>query len=997
MPLHGALSPAFADLVGFQIHDVLFVLSHYDSFILAEDGQLDDRVLSGFLDLNLRTLPGVIQVESGDEALERIARMPDRFQLVIASPDLGDMDIGTFAHRLRHAGCETPVTLFGYDTRTVREYLTRHHGQDLEKPFVWQGDVGIFLAIVKQIEDRRNAPQDTGRLGVPAILLIEDSIRYYSSFLPVAYQAVFEQTRKLIPEGLSLTEKFDRIRRRPKILLCDRYEEAWDYFTAYRDQILGVISDVEFPRGGRPDPQAGERFVAAMRQVRPDIPAILHSRRQENEALARSVGADFLLKGSRDLLRQIRNLMRDRFHFGDFVFRMPDGTEVARAEDLDSFERMLPEVPHEAILESARRNEISHWLMARGELELARRLRDVRISDYGPGDHIGRDVAGRLAKRRQERSRSVVADFPREGFDPDASFLRIGSGSVGGKARGLAFTNSVLARSGIQERYPNTVIAVPQAVVLATGIFDQFMEENDLLPFALEVSSEAELRRRFDQSRFPEEAWWDLRRFQENVRYPLAVRSSSLLEDSPYQPFSGVYETVLVANQEKTARERLDALARAIKQVYASLFLPRVRSFLDSTPYRQEEEKMAVILQRVVGLPHGRRFYPDIAGTAQSQNFYPTAPLQAGDGIATVGLGLGEAITSGGPAVRFSPRHPQHRLGHQSGRDAWRNSQSEFLAVDLEAGASDGGGLPPLLTSSLADAEGDGVLGLLASTWSKASGTLSDGISRPGSRLLTLAPLLKMPDVFPLADILTELLDLGEEACRAPVELEFAANLSVPRGSPREFGFVQLRRLQQTREPPPTEEAAVAGGESVLCRSSQVLGHGQIGDLHDLVVVHRDTYDRLKSGEVARDVARCNSLLQREGRPYVLIGVGRWGSRDRFLGIPVTWEQVGGARVIVEAGFRDLIVTPSQGTHFFDNLVSHGIGYFTVNPERGDGILDWDWLGAQPAAWERGPVRHLRLDAPLSVRMQGSRGDGWILKPGLKELQGRSGTGKRSP
>ena len=550
----------------------------------------------------------------------------------------------------------------------MREYLTRHHGQDLEKPFVWQGDVGIFLAIVKQIEDRRNAPQDTGRLGVPAILLIEDSIRYYSSFLPVAYQAVFEQTRKLIPEGLSLTEKFDRIRRRPKILLCDRYEEAWDYFTAYRDQILGVISDVEFPRGGRPDPQAGERFVAAMRQVRPDIPAILHSRRPENEALARSVGADFLLKGSRDLLRQIRNLMRDRFHFGDFVFRMPDGTEVARAEALDSFERMLPEVPHEAILESARRNEISHWLMARGELELARRLRDVRISDYGPGDHIGRDVAGRLAKRRQERSRSVVADFPREGFDPDASFLRIGSGSVGGKARGLAFTNSVLARSGIQERYPNAVVAVPQAVVLATGIFDQFMEENDLLPFALEVSSEAELRERFDQTRFPEEAWWDLRRFQEKVRYPLAVRSSSLLEDSPYQPFSGVYETVLVANQEETARERLDALARAIKQVYASLFLPRVRSFLDSTPYRQEEEKMAVILQRVVGLPHGRRFYPDIAGTARSRNFYPTAPLRAEDGIATVGLGLGEAITSGGRRSASRPAIPSIALATRAAR-----------------------------------------------------------------------------------------------------------------------------------------------------------------------------------------------------------------------------------------------------------------------------------------------------------------------------------------
>ena len=981
MPLHGALSPAFAGLLGFKIHEVLFVLSHYDSFILAEDGQLDDRVLSGFLDLNLRILPSVTQVESGAEALDRLARAPDRFQLVIGSPDLGDMDIGTFAHRLRHAGQETPVTLFGYDTRTVREYLTRHGGHDLEKPFVWQGDVGIFLAIVKQLEDRRNAPQDTADLGVPAILLIEDSIRYYSSFLPVVYQAVFEQTRKLVPEGLSLTEKFHRIKRRPKILLCDRYEEAWDSFTAYRDQILGVISDVEFPREGRPDSQAGERFVAEMRKVRPDIPAILHSRRPENEALARSVGADFLLKGSRDLLRRIRQLMRDRFHFGDFVFRMPDGNEVGRAADLDSFERALPGVAHEAILESARKNEISHWLMARGELELAARLRDVRISDYGPGDHIGRDVAKRLARRRQERSRSVVADFPREHFDPSASFLRIGSGSVGGKARGLAFTNSVLARSGIHERHPNTIIAVPQAVVLATGIFDRFMEENDLLSFALEVSSEAKLRERFDLARFPEEAWWDLRRFQEEVRYPLAVRSSSLLEDSPYQPFSGVYETVLVANQEETARERLDALARAIKQVYASLFLPRVRSFLDSTPYRQEEEKMAVILQRVVGLPHGRRFYPDIAGTARSQNFYPTAPLRAEDGIATVGLGLGEQITSGGPAVRFSPRHPQHRLGHQSAQDAWRNSQSEFLAVDLEAGSPSGGkGLPPLLMGSLADAEADGVLGLLASTWSKDSGALYDGISRPGSRLLTLAPLLKMPDVFPLADILTELLEMGEEACRAPVELEFAANLSVPRGSPREFGFVQLRRLQQTREPPPAEEVAVASGEGVLCRSSQVLGHGQIEGLRDLVVVHRDTYDRLKSREVARDVAQLNSRLQQQKRPYVLIGVGRWGSRDRFLGIPVTWEQVNGAQVIVEAGFRDLIVTPSQGTHFFDNLVSHGIGYFTVNPERGDGVLDWDWLGTQPSVWESGPVRHLRFETPLRVRMQGSRGDGWILK-----------------
>ncbi len=984
MPLPGALSPAFADLLGFKVHEVLFVLSHYDSFILAEDGQLDDRVLSGFLDLNLRILPSVTQVESGAEALQRLAEQPSRFQLVIASPHLGDMDIGAFAGRLREEAGNTPVTLFGYDTKTVREYRRQNPGAGLEKPFVWQGDVGIFLAIVKQVEDRWNAPHDTGQRGVPAILVVEDSIRYYSSFLPVIYQAVFEQTRKLLPDGMSLTEKFHRIRRRPKILLCDCYEEAWEVLTSYPDQILGVISDIEYPRGGRLDPQAGERFVAAMREKRPDIPAILHSHRPENETLARRAGADFLLKGSRDLLRQTRRLMLERFHFGDFVFRLPDGTELARAADLDGFQQALARAPRESLVHHGRNNEISHWLMARGELELARRLREVRISDYEPGEHIGSDLARQLGERRRERSRAVVADFPREGFEPGSAFLRIGSGSVGGKARGLAFTNSVLDRSGIADRHPGTLIAVPQAVVLATGVFDRFLEENDLLPFALEADREIELRERFERARLPEDTAADLRRFAEAVRYPLAVRSSSLLEDSPYQPFSGVYETVLLPNGADAAEERLSAIARAIKQVYASLFLPHARNFLDSTPYRLEEEKMAVILQRLVGLPHGRRFYPDIAGAARSQNFYPTAPLRSEDGIAAVALGLGEQVTGGGPAVRFSPRHPQHRLGFAAAADARCNAQHNFLALDLtapESANSFGTNIaPPLLETSLEGAEADGVLGLLGSTVSAAGDALHDGISRPGTRLVTLAPLLKMPEVFPLAAILSELLDLGEEACRGPVELEFAANLSVPPGSPREFGFVQLRRLQQTREPITDEEEA-ADRASVLCRSSRVLGHGRIENLADLVVVDPGRFDRLHSRETAGEIARLNARLLGEGCPYALFGVGRWGSRDPFLGIPVRWDQVSGAQVIVEAGFRDLVVTPSQGTHFFANLVSNGIGYFTVNPERGDGELDWDWLAAQPAESEECAVRHLRLANPLVVRMQGAHGAGWILKP----------------
>ena len=982
MPQLGAISPAFADLLGFRVQEVVFVLSHYDSFILAEDGQLNDRVLSQFLDLNLTLPPTVTQVASGAEALALLREQRGRYQLVIGSPHLGDMEIADFAARLREQGRDTPVALFGYDPGTVRDYLERHRTEDLEKPFVWQGDVGLFLAIVKQAEDRRNAPHDTGKRGVPAILLIEDSIRYYSSFLPVVYQAVFEQTRKLIPEGLSLTEKYYRIRTRPKIFLCDHYEEARRYFEAYSDEILGVISDIEYPRNGRPDPHAGERFVAEMRKERRDIPAILHSHRPENEVLAERAGADFLLKGSPDLLRRIRRLMRDRFHFGDFVFRMPDGEEVARATDLDSFQQKVATAPRECVVHHAEKNDISHWLMARGELELARRLRAVRISDYGSSEDIGPDVARRLRRRRRERSRAVVADFPPDRFEPTSSFLRVGSGSVGGKGRGLAFTNSLLDRSRIADRYPGALIEVPAAVVIATGVFDRFMEENDLYPFALDTRDEMRLRRRFDAGRLPADAAADLARFAEAVRYPLAVRSSSLLEDSPYQPFSGVYETLLLPNRARSPAGRLKALERAVKQVYASLFLPSVHAFLDSSPYRLEEEKMAVILQRVVGADHGRRFYPDLAGAARSRNHYSTPPLLPEDGVAAVAVGLGEQVTAGGAAVRFSPKHPTRLIGFATVDDIRENSQRDFLALDLDARPSRALAMrTPFLRGSLADAEADGVLAGVGSTWSAEENVIRDGTGHPGARLVTLAPLLKAPDGFPLAAILDDLLRLGEEACRGPVELEFAVNLSPPPGERPEFGFVQLRRLQQATTDLLVEEEEIEDPTAVLCRSDRVLGQGRIEGIRDLLVVDRERFDRAKSLETAREIARQNASLVQAGRPYALIGVGRWGSRDRHLGIPVTWDQVSGAQVIVETGFRDLVVTPSQGTHFFENLVSNGIGYFTVNPERGEGELDWEWLSARPAAVERGAVRRIELETPVRVCMRGGSREGWILKP----------------
>ncbi len=973
MPLPGALSPAFADLLGFRIQEALLVLNQYDAFILAEDSQLSERGSADFLPLHLRLPPSVTQVTSGAEALKRLADHPNRYELVIASPHLGDMDIGAFASRLRRQGRATPITPFGYDTRTVREAIRRHPAADFETPFVWQGDVNILLAIVKQVEDRRNAPHDTGVSGVPAILLVEDSIRYYSSFLPQVYQAVFEQVASLVREGVSLTEKTHRIRSRPKILLSDNYESAWESFTAYPDEVLGIISDIEFPREGAPDPRAGERFARAVKAARPDIPVILHSQQPENEDIARGVGADFLLKGSTNLLRQVRSLIRQRFHLGDFVFRLPDGSEVGRATDLDSFEQQIARVPRESVLHHARSNEISHWLMARGELDLARRLRAVRIADYRADEDIGEDVARRLRRRRRERSLRVVADFPAERFEPTEAFYRIGSGSVGGKGRGLAFTNSLLERSGIAERHPDIRIAVPQAVVLATGVFEQFVEENDLLDLALESGDEAELLRRFEAGRFPEDAASDLARYAEAVRYPIAVRSSSLLEDSPFQPFSGVYETYLLANEGETASERRDRLLRAVKRVYASLFAPRVKRFLARTPYRLEEERMAVILQRVVGLPHRDRFYPDIAGTARSRNAYPVAPLRAGDGVATVALGLGAHVTDGGAAVSFAPGNPLTPFGFRDTRNPAANTQTDFLALDL-TGAGTGF---PLVREPLARAEADGVLGRLASTWSPEDDALREGIARPGARVITLAPLLGDPESFPLAAILSELLDLGVEACRSPVELEFAANLSVP-----EFGFVQLRRLETTETGSATDQAPSPPEAALLCRSSRVLGRGRIEGVSRIVAVDRESFVRSRSRETAAEIGRLNARLNRAGHGYLLIGVGRWGSSDPHLGIPVSWDQVSGARVIVETGFRDLVVDPSQGAHFFDNLVSHGVGYFTVNPDRGDGQLDWGWIGAQPAEERPGAVRLIRLAAPLEIRLPGGEGDGFILKPG---------------
>jgi len=638
-------------------------------------------------------------------------------------------------------------------------------------------------------------------------------------------------------------------------------------------------------------------------------------------------------------------------------------------------------VPVESIAYHAARNHFSKWLKARTEFDLAEELRPRKAEDYPSLEHLRRSLLDSLAAYRRERSQTSVADFDRETFDLSSDFYRIGGGSLGGKARGLAFVRRLLAESRIHEEFPDVRVAVPPAVVIGTDVFDGFLEENGLRDLAIETQDDDALRERFLASRFPAETSRDLAAFLERMTCPLAVRSSSLLEDSRYQPFTGVYETFMLPNNGGSVDERLAALLRAVKRVYASTFSSHAKAYMRATPYRLEEEKMAVLIQPIVGAPHGGRFYPDFAGVARSHNFYPTPPLTSADGMAAVGLGLGRTVVEGGNCLRFSPRHPRHLVQFSSVADVLRNSQRSFWALELEArepaGAPDAGLRETRFDLEVAEA--DGTLALVGSTYSPENHAVYDGLGRGGVRLVSFAPILKH-GAFPLGEILSRLLEISEWGLGAPVEIEFAANLTAGTGAPRELGFLQLRPLALSRE---VEALTLEDVEParLLCRSSRVLGHGRIEDVRDLVVVDQHRFERAQSRQTAQEIARWNAELIALGAPYLLVGVGRWGSADPWLGIPVAWDQIAGARVIVEAGFRDFVVTPSQGTHFFQNLTSFNVGYFTVNPDAGEGQLDWAWLAGQPAVREASSVRWLRFERPLLIQMDGRRGEGVILKP----------------
>lgn len=972
----------FQKLMRYKVRKILLVASLYDYYLFEEDGRLYELIRQEYQALNLSQSPDIIHVTSGEEAISLLAS-DDRFDLVIATLHLEDMNVIHFAEKARQSGVNIPIILLAYDSRERKELRLRYDLSTFERIFVWHGDYRLIVAIIKYIEDKLNVANDVATFGVQCIILVEDSVSFYSSYLPLLYTEIFNQSRHLIAEGVNLTHKFLRMRARPKILLASTYEEAWLYFERYEDYVLGVISDIDFLYNGKKDPNAGVEFARAVKNRKSDIPILLQSSNIDAIERAHSVGASFLQKNSPTLLQDLGEFVKKNFGFGDFIFTLPDGTEVGRATNLKELEEQLRVVPDECIQYHAERNHFSNWLKARTEFWLANKLRPRKVADFPSIEALRNDIIDTLKRYKEELQRGVITKFSKDTFDPSLSIARVGTGSLGGKARGLGFLNKMITNYGLQNKFDGVEITVPSGIVIATDVFDRFIQENKLSNVLFEELSDEDISIRFLEAPFfPPEIVRKLEDFLELVDVPLAVRSSSLLEDSQYQPFAGVYHTYMIPNNNPDKTVRVQELLDSIRLVYASTYFNRAREYMKATPYRLEEEKMAVIVQRMVGRNHAERFYPDFAGVAKSYNFYPIPPQKPNDGIVHVAVGLGYTVVEGWNSIQFCPRYPRHLPQFSKTRDTLRNAQQEFLALDVTASFSHVNHETPdvlLKRYDVSVAESDGTLTNVVSTYVADEDAVYDGMTREGKRLITFVPMLRQR-TFPLPEIAATILDIGSWGMGTQVELEFAVNMFPNGHGANEFALLQIRPLVLS---PETENVRidVVDDADLICKSQQVLGNGIVDDLYDIVLVNPDSFDRSKTKIAASEVAYFNRKLQNQKRPYILIGFGRWGSLDPWLGIPVTWEQIAGVGIIVECGFSDIDVTPSQGSHFFQNITSFRVGYFTVDSAQQIGFVDWRWLSRQPAVEELQFVRHLQFSKPLLTKISSQESLGIILKP----------------
>ncbi|MEJ2385423.1 MAG: PEP/pyruvate-binding domain-containing protein [Xanthomonadales bacterium] len=970
-------SARFDSLMAFRIQNILLVSSLYDIYNLREDGQLTDMLLSEYAEFRLSSAPAIHRVDSAASALQALEASD--YELVIVLRTMTDMDPAAFSRRARALCPDIPVVLLTFHHRDL-ERVREQTAAAFDNIFIWNGEPKMLLTIIKLVEDKVNVAADTDQVGVRVIILVENSVRFYSSYLPLMYAEIMRQTSALLSESINSATRRVRMRARPKILLAENFEDAIALYERYREYLLGVISDIRFPRGGRTDDDAGIELARRIKAEVSDLPILLQSSDDGKAEAVLASDAAFLNKQSPKLLAKLGAFINRNFGFGDFVFRLPDGTELERAHTFRELQDCVVRVDIRSLVFHAERNHFSNWLIARGEFDLARRLRPRRVSEFGDPEDLRGFLYETLREFRHERQSGMVTDFNRDLHDGTAEFLRIGDGSLGGKGRGLAFINKLFNNQLVCTAFPGTRISVPRTAVLCTGAFDAFMEKNDLVEFALDEHSDDEIVAAFANATLPSELEKDLRAYLALADYPLAVRSSSLLEDSYYQPFAGIFDTHFLANNHPSLEGRLQRLIAAIKLIYASVYFRNAKNYTQATGNRTEEEKMAIVMQQIVGKNRGGFYYPVFSGMARSYNFYSVGHIRAEEGIAYCALGLGKTIMEGENCLFFSPANPGALPQFSTTDDYLRNAQREFFAVDMthDSVFPEVGGEVGLVKLKVSEAEGHDVLQYIGSTYSADNDRIYPGIGRQGPRIVTFDPILKTK-IFPLAEILTYFLELGSSAMNVPVEVEFAVEFNPERGKPNEFRLLQIRPMKVAAS---FEDVSIddADEDEVLCRSDQALGNGRIDGIRDIVFVSNEDFRRENMVHMAAEVGRYNAYFKERKRPYLLIGPGRWGTADRWLGIPTKWDQISAARVVVEADYGDFVVEPSFGTHFFQNLITFGIAYLTINGSSRYSFLDWDWLNSIEPVSETAHVRHVRLPRPMAIRIDGRTGKAVVLK-----------------
>lgn len=963
-----------------RIHRVLVICSNYDNYMLEEDGRIDEQIFNEYVSLNLRYPPTFFQTDNAEDAFRILQK--ENIDLVISMLSLRGTDVFALAKIVKAKYERIPIVVLTYFSREVSLRLAGEDLSAIDYVFCWLGDAALILAIIKLIEDKMNADNDIEKIGVQAIILVENSIRYISSYLPNLYRIVLVQSLDFQREALNEHQRMLKMRGRPKILLANNYNDALALYNKYKYNVLGVISDISYKRDNLTDENAGIELCKVVMADDDNVPFLLQSSSSEHKKIAEELGAGFINKYAKSLSLELRNFIIQNLAFGPFVFKNPDTMEpIAIATDLQSLQQKLLTIPDKTLEYHATRNHFSKWLNARALFPVAQMFKYIRKEDFKTMDEMRRFLYVAISSFRLGKGRGVIAKFDKTSYDEYQIFSRIGDGSIGGKARGLAFINRIIKTNKLFNKFPDVLIAIPRTVVLCTDIFDEFMDQNNLYSVALSDLTDDEILNRFINAELPGRVYQDFYAFLSVSRiHPLAVRSSSKLEDSHYQPFAGIYSTYMIPRLPDN-KQMVKVLSDAIKEVYASVYYKVSKAYMTATANVIDEEKMGIILQEVCGNRHGDMYYPTISGVAQSINYYPVGSEKAEDGIANVAFGLGKLIVEGGLSLRFSPKHAKKILQLSSPEAALRDTQKEFRALDLRIDSfvpsTDDG--VNILKIGINNVNNDGAMKYVASTYDYNNNVLREGINHPGKRVITLSNVLQHK-LFPLAEILSTLLELGQQEMNNPIEIEFAVNLETPPGTPKIFNFLQIRPIVNADETTNINLGNIKPEDTIIY-SESALGNGLFIGIRDLVYVKPESFNPAQNKNIAIDIEKINNLFVKQGSGYVLIGPGRWGSTDPWLGIPVKWPQISAARIIIESGLKNYRIDPSQGTHFFQNLISFRVGYFSINPFIKEGYYDVGFLNTLPFIYENEFIRHVRFEKPLDIMIDGKKHKGVIIKP----------------